>query len=127
LQSIRVTDGQDNEVLSVLIKDPGSKVIVSNENRRQIEFVLVTDIQNVVAANMCIQDFDRANPENAEFLLKLKRLDELTFHFRGQVMGGSTGQPEVKNTLTGLTFIHTTNQKDAKRQLTTDFNADPNV
>jgi hypothetical protein len=78
-------------------------------------------------ANMCIQDFDRVNPENAEFLLKLKRLDELTLHFKGQVMGGSPGQTEAKSALTGLTFIHTANQKDAKRLLTTEFNADPNV
>jgi len=29
--------------------------------------------------------------------------------------------------LTGLTFIHAATQKDAKRLLTADFNADPNV
>lgn len=114
--------------MSVLIKDPtGNKTTVSNENRRQIEFILVTHTRNVNIANICIQDLDRATPENAEFLLKLKRLDELTFNFKGQVMGGSAGQTEAKQTLTGLTFIHTANQKDSKRLLTTDFNADPNV
>lgn len=43
-------------------------------------------------------------------------------------MGGksSNGQPEVKP-VSGLTFIHTATLKDAKRLLTTDFNADPNV
>ena len=55
-------------------------------------------------------------------------MDELTLHFKGQVMGGTTsnGQPEVKP-VSGLTFIHTATLKDAKRLLTTDFNADPNV
>jgi hypothetical protein len=55
-------------------------------------------------------------------------MDELTLHFKGQVMGGkaSNGQPEVKP-VSGLTFIHTPTLKDAKRLLTTDFNADPNV
>ena len=42
-------------------------------------------------------------------------------------MGGTNGQTEVKPPLTGLTFIHTATQKDAKRLLTRDFNADPNV
>lgn len=43
-------------------------------------------------------------------------------------MGGpSNGQTEAKSMVTGLTFIHTATQKDAKRLLTTDFNADPNV
>lgn len=42
-------------------------------------------------------------------------------------MARTNGQTEVKPPLTGLTFIHTATQKDAKRLLTTDFNADPNV
>lgn len=55
-------------------------------------------------------------------------MDELTLHFKGHVLGGSpNGQAEVRPALTGLTFIHTATQKDAKRLLTTDFNADPNV
>jgi len=63
-----------------------------------------------------------------ELLLKVKRMDELTLHFKGKVIGGklSNGQPEVKP-VSGLTFIHTATLKDAKRLLTTDFNADPNV
>lgn len=58
----------------------------------------------------------------------MKRTDEITLRFKGQVLGGaSNGQPEVKPALTGLTFIHTATQKDAKQLLTRDFHADPNV
>jgi hypothetical protein len=75
-----------------------------------------------------VQDPERIGSETLDILLKMKRIDELTLHFKGQVMGGqSNGQTEGKPTVTGLTFIHTTTQKDAKRLLTTDFNADPNV
>lgn len=42
LQSIRVTDCQDNDVLSVNVQNgQGSKVIASNEARRPIEFIQV--------------------------------------------------------------------------------------
>jgi hypothetical protein len=58
----------------------------------------------------------------------VKRFDDVTLHFKGHVMNGQTnGQAEAKPPLTGLTFIHTATQKDAKKLLTTDFNADPNV
>jgi hypothetical protein len=74
------------------------------------------------------QDPERIASETMDILLKLKRVDDLTLHFKGQVMSGqSNGQTEGQPTVTGLTFIHTTTQKDAKRLLTTDFNADPNV
>ena len=46
------------------------------------------------------------------------------FKFRGQVLQAAG---EQKPAVTGLTFIHTSTQKDAKKLLTTDFNADPNV
>jgi hypothetical protein len=42
-------------------------------------------------------------------------------------MGGKGEGQESQPGLNGLTFIHTATQKDAKRLLTTDFNADPNV
>ena len=42
LQSIRVTDAQDTEVLSATIQNgPGSKVIASNESKRPMEFIQV--------------------------------------------------------------------------------------
>lgn len=42
LQSIRVTDIHDNEVLSVNVQNgPGSKVTASNESKRPIEFIQV--------------------------------------------------------------------------------------
>ena len=52
----------------------------------------------------------------------------MTLHFKGSVMGGQTnGQTEVRPPLNGLTFIHAATLRDAKKLLTTDFNADPNV
>jgi hypothetical protein len=78
--------------------------------------------------NIGAQDPERIGSDTLDILLKLKRIDDLTLHFKGQVMGGpSNGQTEAKSMVTGLTFIHTATQKDAKRLLTTDFNADPNV
>jgi hypothetical protein len=41
LQSIQITDGQGNDILSVTVKEPGNKVIVSNEGKRPIEFIQV--------------------------------------------------------------------------------------
>ena len=77
------------------------------------------------------QDPERIGSDTLDLLLKVRRTDELTIHFKGQVLAGRTnGQVETKpasTPLTGLTFIHTATQKDAKRLLTTDFNADPNV
>jgi hypothetical protein len=75
-----------------------------------------------------VQDPERIGSETLDILLKARRVDELTLHFKGQVLAGRTnGQTETKSPLTGLTFIHTATPKDAKRLLTTDFNADPNV
>jgi hypothetical protein len=65
------------------------------------------------------------NSDNSDILLRLKRTDELIFHFNGQILDGSTA--DGKAPLNGLTFIHTATQKDVKKLLTTDFNADPNV
>jgi hypothetical protein len=53
-------------------------------------------------------------------------MDDLTLHFKGQIMGGRREESQP-GSLYGLTFIHTATQKDAKRLLTTNFNADPNV
>jgi len=75
-----------------------------------------------------VQDPERIGSDNVDLLLKVRQTDELTLHFKGQVLAGRTnGQTETKSPLTGLTFIHTATQKDAKRLLTTDFNEDPNV
>lgn len=41
--------------------------------------------------------------------------------------GQPNGQTDAKSPLTGLTFIHTSSLKDAKKLLTTDFHADPNL
>ena len=41
LQSIQITDGQGNDILSVTVKEPGNKVIASNEGKRPIEFIQV--------------------------------------------------------------------------------------
>jgi hypothetical protein len=75
------------------------------------------------------QDPERVTSETLELLLRLRRTDELNILFRGQVLGGKPGEAQTQNKpgLKGLTFIHTAAQKDAKRLLTTDFNADPNV
>ena len=60
--------------------------------------------------------------------MKLKKVDDLTVHFKGRVLGGQiNGQTDAKPGINGLTFIHTATPKDAKKLLTTDFNADPNV
>jgi hypothetical protein len=129
LQSIRVTDAQDNEVLSVNVQNGGSnRVTATNESKRPIEFIQVQHFPMLTLTDFRAQDPERIASETLDILLKLKRVDDLTLHFKGQVMGGqSNGQTEGKPTVTGLTFIHTTTQKDAKRLLTTDFNADPNV
>lgn len=75
-----------------------------------------------------IQDPERLNTEIPELLLKLRRVDDLTLHFKGLILGGGNGIDTKPNSgVTGLTFIHAASQKDAKRLLTADFNADPNV
>jgi len=107
-------------------------VIATTDGKRPLEFIQVHTFSSLPVRPFMLtlfplQDSERLSSENLEILVKLKRLDELTLHFKGQVMGGTNGQTEVKQPLTGLTFIHTATQKDAKRLLTTDFNADPNV
>ena len=46
LQSIRVTDAQDNEVLTVNVQNgpSGGKIIASNEIKRPIEFIQVPSL-----------------------------------------------------------------------------------
>jgi len=115
----------------VTVRD-SNKVIATTDGKRPLEFIQVHTFSPVpippfLLTLLRLQDSERLSSENLEILVKLKRLDELTLHFKGQVMRGTNGQTEVKPPLTGLTFIHTATQKDAKRLLTTDFNADPNV
>ena len=107
-------------------------MIATTDGKRPLEFIQVHTSSPIpvpprLLTMFPLQDSERLSSENLEILVKLKRLDELTLHFKGQVMGGTNGQTEVKPPLTGLTFIHTATQKDAKRLLTTDFNCDPNV
>jgi hypothetical protein len=58
--------------------------------------------------------------------VKFKRVDELIFHFKGDALS-STATQDAKSSLTGLTFIHASSQNAAKRLLTADFHANPNV
>jgi len=107
-------------------------VIATTDGKRPLEFIQVhissaIPLSPFLLTLFPLQDSERLLSENLEILVKLKRLDELTLHFKGQVMGSTNGQTDVKPPLTGLTFIHTATQKDAKRLLTRDFNADPNV
>jgi hypothetical protein len=75
-----------------------------------------------------MQDPERLTTEIPELLLKLRRVDDLTLRFKGLILGGGNGFEAKPNSgVTGLTFIHAASQKDAKRLLTADFNADPNV
>jgi hypothetical protein len=54
LQSIRVTDGQDREVLTILFKEPpANKVIASNEAKRPIEYIQVPSFHNHMRTKGC--------------------------------------------------------------------------
>lgn len=123
MDSIRISDVNDNEITTISVKtDAGNRISATNENKRPNEFIQVSKLRKRKWTNHFKQDVSSDNPDTV--ILKLKRTDELVFHFTGRVLGGSG---EVKPPLTGLTFIHTSTQKEAKRLLTTDFNADPNV